>query len=204
MYQVLLDLLGPITTLATVLVFVGGGHRILTKIEMQKKTREQEVELVRAVREQQYASVTELYSIFQEFMAIYRLSALPWADLGDQKVRAPLVERSIIAEARLDALILRFGAEFASIATPDLARLLGDLRQSGQLWREQLSEGSPLPFYAAEQRDYLRFKAAFAKTAALMVAHIHNRLDYAASDADRSVTLLMAAFSNTHEASDSA
>lgn len=195
------DIVQIITPLLPTLVLIFGGQWILNRYEAARKAKEQEVELVRFVREQQYAAAERLYELFAEFMALYRENNSRSTDLTDETIRRELLRKAIEAEAEVDSLILRIGCEFEQDARTavNLTDLLGNLRQSVQLWRETIEEGGRLPFHSSDSPDYARFKDAFAKTAAFMVHQIHARLEPPTMRMDEATQLLEGAFSNIHE-----
>jgi hypothetical protein len=189
-----------VTSILPTIILVVGGQFLLNRYEIIRKSKEQEIELVRSVREKQYAAVESLYGSFAKFMALYRLINDKNTNLENQKIRDELLQKAIQAESEIDALILRIGCEFAQHDTEQvLESLLGHLRQSVQLWRESIRSGEKLPFWSSEQEDYVRFKETFAATAAFMVHQIQNRLEPPKMRMDETKSILMNAFSNKYE-----
>ncbi len=139
-----------------------------------RKSKEQEVELIRAVRERQYEAVQSLYTLFGQYMALYR--EINHSDVKNLQVREDILKRVIQSESEVDALLLKIACEFADGPTEKLKYTLGHLRQSVQFWREQLEKGEHLSFTYANTYEYVRFKETFAETAAFMVHHIHQKL----------------------------
>ena len=107
--------------------------------------------------------------------------------------------RAAEVEASVDSTILRIGSEFAITEKAELANLLGNLRQSVQLWRESIREGQPLPFDHSEEPNYLRFKECFARTTAYLASSIYESLEPAKVKMDDARDLLTNAFSNKFE-----
>jgi hypothetical protein len=191
-----------LTPLLPALLIVFGGQWILNRYETRRKAKEKEAELISSIREQQYEAVESLYRLFAKFMELYRIVNNPNTDLSAPDTQRSLLAQAIEAEAGIDALILRIGCEFVQGPRAELEPLLGNLRQSVQLWRELIRAGKRLPFTYSEQEDYVRFKEAFAGTAAFMVHQIHNRLEPPAMRMEESQSLLLGAFSNKYERRD--
>lgn len=189
-----------VTSILPTIILVIGGQFLLNRYEISRKSKEQEIELIRSVREKQYTAVESLYGSFAKFMSLYRLIDDGSTDLANQKTREELLHKAIQAEAEIDALILRIGCEFAQKDTEQiLESLLGHLRQSVQLWRESIQSGEKLPFLSSQQEDYVRFKETFAATAAFMVHQIQNRLEPPKMRMGETQSFLMNAFNNKYE-----
>lgn len=180
-------------------ILIFGGRWVLNRLEFSKKRREQTIELARFVREQQYQALQELYSLFSEFMRLYRCINSREADLSDAEVRRTLLKECATAEARVDGVILRIASEFTHENRDDLENRLANLRQSVQLWRERVSDEQPLPFYSSNQPDYIRFKHSFSSTATYLAGQIYQRLDPAEVQSEESKKLLEDIFSNKWE-----
>jgi hypothetical protein len=196
------NLLSILTAVLPTVILLFGGQRLLNRFEISRKTKEQEIELLRTVREKQYEAVQALYSSFAKLMALYRSINNSITNLDDPETRAHLLQQAINAESDIDALILRIGCEFASGSQDELEHLLGNLRQSVHLWRESIVTGQKLPFYSSAQTDYVRFKESFAGTAAFMVHQIQNRLEPPQMRMAESKSLLLGVFSNKYECED--
>ena len=181
------------------IILVFGGQHLLNRYEVARKSKEQEIELIRAVREKQYEAVEALYASFATFMALYRTVNSPYTDLKDISVRQSFFEQAVEAEAKIDELILRIGCEFPDDKFDQLEYLLGHLRQSVQLWRECIRNGKVLPFTSSNSPEYMRFKETFASTAAYLVHHIHNKLESVDMRMDETRALLTGVFSNKYE-----
>ncbi len=188
-----------LTPIIPILFLILGGQFLLNQYEARKKNKEQQIELLRAIREKQYAAVEALYHLFSLFMALYREINSPTTDLSDAEIRKGLLKRAIEAEAEVDALILRIGCEFAHASTTELEDLLGHLRQSVHLWRQALEQAQKLPFSSSGQPDYVRFKETFARTAAFMVEHIHQQRELSKLQQKQAASLLIDVFSNKYE-----
>ena len=180
-----------------VLLLILGGQRTLNRVEVARYQHEQELGLARFIRERQYEAAVGLYDLYARLMAIYREADI--ADLEDARTRLDLLDRAIEAEAAVDAAILRIGSEFTSGNAADLEPLLGNLRQSVQLWRSSIRDGQRLPFYSSDQADYLRFKYAFASTCAYMVNRIYQSLDPPETQVEEARQLLRGATGNRYE-----
>lgn len=176
-----------------------GGQWILNKYQLSQKRRESRLELARFVRERQYESLEQIYNLFGRFMSLYRLINATDTDLSDPEVRYGLLQRCAEAEAGVDAVILRVASEFTNEYKPDIARALGALRQSVQIWRERVSEGQRLPFIASDQPDYVRFKASFAQISTYLSASIFGGLEPLPVRFEAAQTLILDAFDNKWE-----
>jgi hypothetical protein len=169
------DIVAIIAALLPAIFTVIGGQAILIRY---RKSKEQEIELIRAVRERQYEAVQTLYTLFGQYMALYR--EINRSNISDPQVREDIMKRVIQSESEVDALLLKIACEFAdesAESTRKLEHILGHLRQSVQFWREQLDQGEKLPFRYASTYEYVRFKETFAETAAFMVHYIHQKLE---------------------------
>lgn len=176
-----------------------GGRWLLNFYDLRKTRREQEIEFVRFIRQKQYEAVQELYHLFSRFMALYRIINSKETDLDDDKTRRSLFQAASEAESAIDATVLRIGCEFTHENRKLLEPLLGNLRQSVQIWRESVREQKKLPFTYSEQKDYERFKTSFAKTTAYMVSKIYRRLSAEEVQMEEAQNLLLEAFSNKYE-----
>jgi hypothetical protein len=166
------EFIAILAALLPAIITVLGGQAILIRY---RKSKEQEIELMRAVRERQYEAVQSLYTLFGQYMALYR--EINRSDVKNPQVREEIMKRVIQSESEVDALLLKIACEFADGPTEKLKYTLGHLRQSVQMWREQLEKGERLPFTYANTYEYVRFKETFAETAAFMVHHIHQKLE---------------------------
>jgi hypothetical protein len=194
--DIFIELLKPI--LPTILLLVGGKW-ILIKYELEKKKREQSIELLKAVREQQYQAVTELYTSFSELMRIHRSMKTSNSYPNDEEEYKELLSSSIQVEAKIDALILKISCEFVSESNPTLEHLLGHMRQAVQLWRETIKNKKQLPFNDSHQDDYTKFKETFSAVAAYMVHRIHTGLDAPQIRLSEARNVVMNVFSNKYE-----
>lgn len=182
-----------------VVFLVAGGKYLLNRYEISKKRREQEVELAAFIRERQYEALQELYSLFAKFMQLYRHINSPSTKLSLPETKSELFKEAVEAESLIDAAILRIGSEFTHDNQKELESLLGNLRQSVQLWRESIQNEESLPFTYSEQKDYLRFKESFAKTTAYLANKIYDSLSPAEVKMEQANNLLYGAFSNKYE-----
>jgi hypothetical protein len=180
-------------------VAVVGGQILISRYAIQRKQREQEIELARFIKERQYEALEQVYRLFGTFMQLYREINARDTDLIDPQTRKAFFVRAAEAEAAIDATILRIGSEFATGKTGDLETLLGNLRQGVQLWRETVREGEKLPFTHSDQADYMRFKQCFARTAAYLASSIYESLAPVKVKMDEAGQLLTGAFSNKFE-----
>jgi hypothetical protein len=192
----IIPLLAPIVPIVFLIL---GGQYLLDRYDEKKKNKEQQLELLRAVREKQYEAVENLYHLFSLFMALYREINSLTTNLSDEEAQKGLLMRAISAESEVDALILRIGCEFAIAPTTELEKLLHDLRYSVQVWRRALSSGEVLPFSSSEQGDYVKFKESFARTASYMVEHIHQQLEPSKTQQDQAASLLIKVFRHNYE-----
>ena len=171
----------------------------LQESEISRKRREQEVELVRFVRQRQYEALQELYSLFAEYMSLYRRINSGKMDLGDRTIQVNLLKEIAVAEGRIDGAILRIASEFTHHDSAKLSDFLANLRQSVQLWRESVGKGEKLPFHSSGQNDYIRFKMAFARTCTYLASLIYGRLEPSAVVVDQAAAVLSEVFDNRHE-----
>jgi hypothetical protein len=171
--------------------------KLENELELERKQREQSLELARFVRQQQYEALQELYSLFSEFVRLYRIINSGHVDLQSETVRHDLLKEIASAEGHVDAAILRVASEFTHHNSDQLARYLADLRQAVQLWRESVREGNELPFYSSGQLDYMRFKQSFVSTCTYLASVIYQRIEPVV--VDEAVSLLTEVFDNRHE-----
>lgn len=188
------------------LLLIGGGQIILNRYEERRKSKEQQIELLRFLREQRYQAVEKLYNLFGQLIALYREIDDPDTDLKNQEIRLKLLKRAVDAESEVDALICQIVCEFAKYSelaenrtSSELEALLGHLRQSVLYWRKRLSKGQRLEFYSSDEYGYIRFKETFAMTAALMVQTLQSQLEPAITDQRQAARLLIEIFSNKYE-----
>jgi hypothetical protein len=176
-----------------------GGQWIINRYEFSKKKRESRLELAQFVRQRQYESLEQIYDLFGRFMSLYRLINSQYTDLSNTKIRQELLKRCIEAEAGVDALILRIASEFTYEYQSSLAESLANLRQSVQIWREQVSEGKRLPFTYSGQKDYVLFKTAFAQAATHLSANILGNLEPLPVRFETAQKVVLDVFSNKWE-----
>lgn len=159
-----------------VLVLLIGGQKVLDNFAYRKKEKETEIELIATIRNKQYETLTDLYSLFAKFMELYRRINSPLTDLKKTDVREQLFLEAIIAESKIDAIILKIGGEFTEESDnhDEIENMLGNLRQSVQIWRESIVNSNKLPFNISTQEDYMRFKIAFTNTSVFMINRINN------------------------------
>jgi hypothetical protein len=188
------------------LILILGGQVVLNLYARQKSRREKELELLRAMRENQYSIIQDLYSTFAQFMKLYRLTAPKTniTNLEDRDTRGRLLEQAIEAESRIDALIIRAGVEFGADGEDkdkgrQLSALLGNLRQSVQVWRESFRQGNTLPFNRADQEDYLRFKQCFVYTACFLTQRYFSQLEKPRINQRMAWSIVLDAFANKYE-----
>lgn len=195
----ILDFLAPIVP---TIILLFGGQTLINKYAIEKKKRETELDLICSIRKQQYQTIYKLYSLFAKFMELYRKINLDTTNLKEPDTRNNLLDSIIKAESQIDALILRIGCEFVNGYDQDTEKIkdmLGNLRQSVQLWRENVSKGEKLPFYKSSQKDYIRFKTTFAEVSAFMISQIHNKLNVPHIKMESVKNILIASFDNKYE-----
>lgn len=180
-------------------ILIFGGQFIFNRYAILQKSKEQELELIRYIREKQYTAIESLYDLFAEFMSLYRLINDINTNLQKRETHEKLLNRIIEAESKIDALILRIGCEFFRGTENELESLLGHMRQSVQQWRESIQQRKKLPFSHSEQNDYMRFKESFAGVAAFMTNQIQSRLEPPKMRLQDTKSLLRGAFSNKYE-----
>src|SRR3990170_4298032 len=94
-------------------VVVVGGQILISRYAIQRKKREQAIELARFIKERQYDALEKLYRLFGIFMQLYREINASDTNLSDPQTRNTFFLRAAAAEAEIDATILRIGSEFA-------------------------------------------------------------------------------------------
>lgn len=162
-----------------VLVLLIGGQKLLDIFALNKKGKETKIELIATYRKKQYETLQEMYTLFAKFMELYRKINSPFTDLKKTEIREQLFLEVIIAESKIDAIILKIGGEFTeeSDNQEEIYNMLGNLRQSVQIWRESIVNSKKLPFNISTQEDYMRFKIAFSNTSVFMINKIHSLKD---------------------------
>jgi hypothetical protein len=188
------DFVTILAALLPAIITVIGGQVILITY---RKSKEQEIELIRAVRERQYEAVQSLYALFGQYMALYR--EINRSDLTNPSIREEIMKRVIQSESEVDALLLKIACEFADGPVERLGYILGHLRQAVQFWREQLAKGEKLPFIYSNTYEYVRFKETFAEAAAFMVHHIHSKLRPNKMQQQQAADLLIHVFNYLNE-----
>lgn len=197
--ELLIKLLSPL--IPTIFLLVGG-QWLLNQYSIARRKKEQELELVKAIREQEYKAIEELYRLFGAFMELYRIVNADFTNLQEEETRITLFKQAAHLESQVDSLILKIGCEFANDSQnspQNLEELLGNLRQSVQLWREQIREGKKLPFTSSKQNNYTRFKSAFANVSAFMINRIHYKLETPQTRMKQVEELLLGSFDNKYE-----
>ena len=188
-----------IQTVLPTIILVFGGQWLLSRYELAKTAREQEIELARSIRQQQYQAVSDLFILFGKLMELYRDVNGSQFYPEDDEEHQLFLKRANKIESRVDALILRISCEFAVDQVNDLEELLGHMRQATQVWRESIRDKQKLPFNFSHQPDYARFKETFAGVAAYMVHKIHGGLAPPKMRIDEAKDLLANVFSNKYE-----
>lgn len=192
-----------ISAILPTMLLIFGGQFLINRFEVARKGKEQEIELIRSVREKQYEAVEQLYALFGRYMVLYRISEdLKSADVTNDKNREILLEKVIQAESDLDALILRIGCEFtdsSGLKDSQLGYLLGSLRQSVKFWKEQFRHRQAVIFTCSWQLEYVQFKETFADTAAYLVDHIHHKIEPRHMEPQQARKIIIDAFDNSHE-----
>jgi len=194
--DVTVELLKPI--LPTIILLIGGKW-LLIRYELEKTLREQQIELSRAIREQQYIAVSRLYEAFSELMELYRLVNGSNTYPDDENEHLNLLQRASSIDAKVDALILQISCEFITTENSALEDFLGHMRQSVQLWRECIKRKQRLPFDDSHQEDYTKFKETFSAIASYMVHRIHTGLEPPKMRLSEARNLVMNVFSNKYE-----
>lgn len=191
-----------LTPIIPVLILILGGQSLINKYHIKKKEQELRLDLVCSIRKQQYQTLQNLYSTFAEFMKLYRLTdELSKKELGTKEIKDEIIKMSINAETKIDALILEIGCEFPPLKIDeiDTKYLLGNLRQSVQLWRESFINENHLPFDSSGQKDYMRFKSAFALVSSFMINRIYGDITDHKISVSQVSDILVDAFDNKHE-----
>lgn len=196
--EILLRLIVPI--LPTI-ILVLGGQLLIDRYAISRKKRETEMELIKSIREKQYATLVEFYQIFARYMNFYRLINSPLTDMKNISLKTEIFNQICKTESEVDALVLKIGCEFADATDniQEVENLLGELRQSVQIWREKIVHDEKLPFTSSNQEDYLRFKIAFSYIAAYMINKIQHRFETPKVIMKQVEGLLVGAFDNKHE-----
>jgi hypothetical protein len=184
-----------------IVILLFGGQYLLDKYAIRRKKKEAEIELLKKTREEKYAIVHQLYNLFGEFMRLYRKINSPLTNLESIKVKTEIFDEVIKSESQIDAIILKIGCEFIdeNDNEEEVEEMLGNLRQSVQIWRERVRNGEKLPFNRSHQEDYLRFKTAFSFVSAYMTNKIHGQLETPNIKMKRVEGTLVGAFDNKYE-----
>ena len=186
-------------SLIWLIVVVVGGQLLISLYSIQRKKREQRIELARFIKERQYEALQEMYAVFAAFMQLFREINAPHTDLTHTETRKALFDRIVRAEAEVDAIILRIACEFSDGSFPKLADMLGRLRQSAQIWRERVQESEKLPFFSSDQEDYMDFKNSIAQISAYLAGSIFQSMEPAKVSRRQTTSLLHEAFDNRYE-----
>lgn len=184
-----------------VALLVLGGQYLADRYALKRKRKEVEIDLIHSSRKEKYRIIHEVYLLFSKFMRLYREINSPLIDLKDIETKKELFAKVIEAECGVDAMILKIGTEFVeqSDNQQEIEMLLGNFRQSIQIWRECLVNGQKLPFNRSTQDDYLRFKTAFANVTAFMSSKIHEQLDKPSVKMEQVENVLVGSFDNKYE-----
>jgi hypothetical protein len=127
-------------------VVVVGGQLLIGLYSLQRKKREQKIELARFIKEKQYVALQEMYKVFAAFMGLSREINADHTNLDDPETRTLLFDRIVQTEADMDAAILRIVSEFSGGDSShrdslEIADKLNLFRQIGQRWREHVHRG---------------------------------------------------------------
>ncbi|MEL6675823.1 MAG: hypothetical protein AAFR61_26685 [Bacteroidota bacterium] len=190
-----------VTPLIPIVILLIGGQRLLNNYSIAKKRRESEIELISAIRNEQYATLDELYKLFAKFMELYRKINSPVSEFESPESRKEIFSEIVKAESAIDAIVLKIGCEFAKEGDnqEELESMLGNLRQSVQIWRESFVNDNKLPFSISTQEDYLRFKSAFSSVSAFLINRLHQNIEPHKAKMKRVESLLVGAFHHKHE-----
>lgn len=190
-----------VKSILPIILLVLGGQYLADRYAIRRKKKEVEIDLIHSSRGEKYKIIHEVYKLFGEYMQLYRKINSPLINLEDLVQRNELFDLIISAESRVDSMILKIGTEFVeqSDNQQDIESLLGNFRQSVQIWRESLVNGQKLPFNRSTQDDYLRFKTAFANVTAFMSSKIHEQLDKPSIKMEQVENMLVGSFDNKYE-----
>lgn len=174
------EIIELIVAIAPTILLLLGGQYFLNKYEILKKRKEANIDLDKSIKQEQYKSISTLYELFGNFMSAYRYINLPKGSSSLNK--NDILSNVISMESKLEGLILKICNEFVD-KSDDLAEIeimLGNLRQSVQIWRESVANDNRLPFNISNQEDYVRFKSAFSKTSTFMAnkINLNKPIDY--------------------------
>lgn len=181
------------------LVLVLGGKYLLDRYEAAKFEREKKIELAAFIRQNQYRALENLYGIFARYMALYRVINTTDDTILANISREDIYQKIVVAEGEVDSIIVRIGSEFTTEEDEELATMLGNLRQSVQIWRENYGKGKRLPFNSSDNPDYKRFKESFAKVTAYLASEIYGSLSPGQLKMEVARKLVIEAFDNIHE-----
>ncbi|MCA9918016.1 MAG: hypothetical protein KC445_08695 [Anaerolineales bacterium] len=141
--------------------------------------------------------IQKLYELFAKFMGLYRkINSLGLNN--DDLIKEKLLDEAIEAESQIEAIILEICCEYAHLSANNLESMLGNLRQSVQIWRESIEREETLPFYSSDEKNYRRFKESFVSIIVFLL-HQERSTKPLESKLQESKTLLRGAFSNKHE-----
>lgn len=196
--ELIVKLLTPILPILMLLI---GGQKLLNLYLIRQKKRESEIELVKSIKNQQYNSIKKLYNLFAKFMELYRIINSPMMDFKNEEQKYKIFREIVESEASIDSLILEVGSEFITKSDnqEELENLLGNLRQSVQIWRESLTQNKTLPFYYSEEPNYLKFKKAFAELSAFMINRIQRNMEPHEAEMQKVRGILIGVFDNKFE-----
>lgn len=183
-------------------VVVVGGQLLITLYSVQRKKREQRIELARFIKQRQYEALQEMYTVFASFMQLFREINARHTNLKDPETSKTLFDRIVKTEAEVEATILRIACEFSGRDFPLLADMLGKFRQSSQIWRQSVQKGRRLPFDYSDQEDYKKFKESIASISAYLASEIFEKMEPMKVDRRRAAKILERAFDNRYEKPD--
>lgn len=194
-------LLKIFTPLIPIIALIIGGQTLIDKYAIKRKRKELEIELLKKTREEKYNTIRDIYNLFSEYMRLYRKINSPLTDLNNAETLQFLFNEVVITESKVEGIILKVGCEFVTEKDDkeEIEGMLGNLRQSVQIWREKLINKEKLPFNSSGQEDYMRFKTAFAYTAAFMANKIHEDLETPDIKMKRVEEILVGSFDNKYE-----
>jgi hypothetical protein len=198
MEDIIIELVSSI--LPTILLLLGGQF-ILNKYDLSKKKRETEIELLKKIREEKYKVIGKVYSSFSDFMRLYREINSPFCDLKNIDTKNLLFNEIIKCESKIEGLVLEISCEFFDEHDDEekIEYMLGNFRQSIQIWREKVINSEALPFNRSFQDDYVRFKKSFAAVASFMVAKVHGQMEKPETKIENVQALILGSFDNKYE-----
>lgn len=122
-------------------------------------------------KENDLATARDFHSLYGEFFAIWKQWNIYLKTSENESLpetaRWNLLERSCIAEGRLESILVRLASE-KRLKSSD-HEMLGHFRQLYQRLRERMRSNAPLEWHYSEHPDYIAFKTFAPQISALII-----------------------------------